>query len=139
MEQKIKYLEMIQQVINRMAQNSFTLKGWAVTLLAALFALAAKDSNLSFFLIAYIPICVFWILDSYYLQLERKYRLKYNEVKLLDENSKIDFDLTPPDSEKSEKTTLFDCLKSPVELYFYLSFALLILIIVIITKIYFKA
>ena len=34
MEKKIKHLEMIQGVINRMAGNSFALKGWSVTLIA---------------------------------------------------------------------------------------------------------
>jgi len=37
MENKIKHLEMIQGVINRMASNSFALKGWAVTLVSGIF------------------------------------------------------------------------------------------------------
>jgi hypothetical protein len=45
MENKRKHLEMIQGVINRMARNLFFLKGWTTTLIAALFALAAKDAN----------------------------------------------------------------------------------------------
>lgn len=40
-DNKVKHLEMIQAVINRMAQNSFLLKGWSVVLTAAIFALAA--------------------------------------------------------------------------------------------------
>ena len=43
MDKKIKHLEMIQGVINRMASNSFLLKGWTVVLVSALFALAAND------------------------------------------------------------------------------------------------
>lgn len=39
MESKIKHLEMIQGIINRMASNSFYLKGWAVTLVAGIFAI----------------------------------------------------------------------------------------------------
>ena len=31
-DNKIKHLEMVQDVIKRMASNSFILKGWAVTL-----------------------------------------------------------------------------------------------------------
>ena len=75
---KIKHLEMIQSIISRMSQNSFSLKGWTITLVAGIFALAAKDANLSFFLISYVPIILFWFLDSYYLQMERKYRVFYN-------------------------------------------------------------
>ncbi len=46
MENKIKHLEFIQIVITRMNVNSFFLRGWSVTLVAALFALAAKDFNM---------------------------------------------------------------------------------------------
>jgi hypothetical protein len=35
----VKHLEFIQNAITRMATNSFWLKGWAVTLVAATFAL----------------------------------------------------------------------------------------------------
>ena len=62
---KIRHLEMIQGVINRMAGNSFKLKGWAVTLVAGIFALASRDTDKLYFLIAYIPIVIFWGLDSY--------------------------------------------------------------------------
>lgn len=55
LELKIRHLEMIQDIINRMAQNSFALKGWAVTLISGILILSAKDSNLLFFLLAYIP------------------------------------------------------------------------------------
>ena len=52
MDNKIKLLEMIQSVITRMANNSFLLKGWAVTLVSAMFALSVKESDKRFFLIA---------------------------------------------------------------------------------------
>ena len=56
MENKLKHLEMIQGIINRMASNSFALKGWSVTLVAGIFALSSKDANEIYFLITYIPI-----------------------------------------------------------------------------------
>ena len=37
--EKMKHLEMILDVVNRMASNSFALKGWAITLVAGIFAL----------------------------------------------------------------------------------------------------
>lgn len=80
MDAIMKHLEMIQGIINRMASNSFLLKGWAVTLVAALFALAAKESNSVFFWFAYLPVMAFWGLDGYYLSLERKFRKLYDEV-----------------------------------------------------------
>lgn len=78
MEKKLKHLEMIQAVINRMANNSFMLKGWTVTLVAGIFALASKDADKMYFLIAYIPLIIFWGLDSYYLLQERLYRSLYD-------------------------------------------------------------
>lgn len=85
---------MIQAVIARMAGNSFLLKGWSVTLVAALFALAAKDANKNYVNVAFIPVVIFWILDAYYLYEERLFRGVYERVRRLDE-SQIDFSMTP--------------------------------------------
>lgn len=74
--------------------NSFFLKGWAVTLVSALFAFAAKDANTNYVLITYISTPLFWILDGYYLSQERQYRELYNQVRIKDESSSaFDFDL----------------------------------------------
>ena len=55
-ENRLRYLEAIQRIIDRLSNCSFLLKGWAVTLVAALVALGAKDSNTGFIMIAYIPV-----------------------------------------------------------------------------------
>jgi len=129
---KIKHLEMVQTVINRMASNSFMLKGWAVTLVAGVFALAAKDSNQIFFLIAYVPIVMFWCLDSYYLRLERQYRVLYNKIRA-DQSDETDFNLSPPPTDVNDETKLHQSLLSLTELGFYLPFALLVAVVIIIT------
>ena len=72
------YLGLIQGVINRMAGNSFLLKGWSVTLVAGLSAFAAKDAKPAFALIAAGVAILFALLDSYYLAWERAYRNLYN-------------------------------------------------------------
>src|SRR5947209_16014228 len=59
MESKLQHLAFIQSVIDRMSKNSFLLKGWGVTLVSALFALAAKDANKQYILLAYFPIITF--------------------------------------------------------------------------------
>lgn len=92
MESKIKHLEMIQGVINRMAHNSFLLKGWSVILVSALFALAAKDSNICFVILAYFPALAFWILDGYCLWQERLFRALYDKVRKMNE-ADIDFSM----------------------------------------------
>lgn len=80
-DHKVSHLEMIQGVINRMAGNSFALKGWAVTLVAGIFALSSKDADRTYFIVAYIPIIVFWFLDSYYLLQERLFRSLYEDAR----------------------------------------------------------
>lgn len=133
MENKIKHLEIIQGVINRMAGNSFALKGWAVTLIAGIFALASKDADKIYFLVAYIPVTVFWSLDSYYLLQERLYRSLYEKVRFLPED-KIDFSMKASAKEfKSKKNTFWDCFISPTECWFYLPLALVSTGIVILT------
>lgn len=92
MDNKLKHLEFIQNVITRMNSNSFLIKGWAITLVSALFALAAKDANFKFVIISYIPIVIFWILDGFYISQERQYRDLYKEVAAKAENA-IDFNM----------------------------------------------
>lgn len=53
-ETRIRYLEAIQRVVDRLSNISFILKGWAVSLVAGLMALAASGSNQGFVLIAYV-------------------------------------------------------------------------------------
>lgn len=78
--ERLKYLEMLQSVINRMSSNSSTLKGWTVTLVVALVALAAKDGNAWFLAAALIPTIIFAGLDAYYLHLERGYRRLFDRA-----------------------------------------------------------
>ncbi|EGQ7759832.1 hypothetical protein IO707_004247 [Vibrio vulnificus] len=72
------YLTLIQTNIGRLATTSFLIKGWSVTLVAAIFALAAKDSKSAFVLIAYFPAIMFWLLDGYFLGMERRFVAMYN-------------------------------------------------------------
>lgn len=79
-DNKPKHLEFLQNIITRMNTNSFMIKGWSVTLVSALFALAADKANLKFAIIAYVPVVVFWALDGFFLAQERRYRMLYKEV-----------------------------------------------------------
>ena len=83
MNDQVKHLELIQAVINRLAQNSFSYKGWAITLVAALFALGAKESSPQYLLVALLPTIVFWGLDAYYLRQERLFRKFYDSVRVM--------------------------------------------------------
>ena len=103
MEAKLKHLEFIQNVIDRMNRNSFLLKGWTITLISALFALAAKDANIKFVLVSYIALPVFWILDGFFIAVERRYRDLYNEVSKKEE-SEIDFSMNTKKFIKGDRT-----------------------------------
>lgn len=121
----MRHLEMIQGIINRMASNSFSLKGWAVTLVAAIFAISSRDTDKIFFLIVYIPVIVFWGLDSYYLMQERLYRSLYSKVIRIKEEE-IDFSMNTSLGEfKTDKNKWSSCIISVTEIGFYLPLALI--------------
>ena len=76
-EYMLKEIEIIQDIIKRMAFNSFMIKGWAITLV--LVALLLKGTKHQVW-IAFIPLLVFWFLDAYFLWQERMYRKLYEWV-----------------------------------------------------------
>lgn len=67
------HVGMIQDVIQRMAENSRSCKVWCVTLVAAVLVLAARTEQPQHTLIALVPTFLFLFLDSYYLALERAF------------------------------------------------------------------
>jgi predicted alpha-1,6-mannanase (GH76 family) len=73
----IEELKIVQDIIKRMALNSFLIKGWTITLVVA--TLLLKGEKFQSF-IAFIPILVFWYLDAYFLWLERLYRRLYDWI-----------------------------------------------------------
>lgn len=69
------YLEMMQENIERMADNSANSKTWMVTIVSAMLALqCAIDVLHGWILLGLLPIFLFWFLDVYYLHLERGMR-----------------------------------------------------------------
>lgn len=92
MDGKLKHLELIQGVINRLSTNSALLKGWSVILVSAFFALSAPDANIRFTLLAYFPVLAFWLLDGFFLWQEQLFRGLYDQVRLK-EPDQIDFSM----------------------------------------------
>jgi len=119
MDNKLKHLELIQGVITRMAGNSFLIKGWSVTLAAALFALAAKDANPKLIALAYYPILIFWVLDGFFLSQERRYRALYDKVRSLPE-ANIDFSMDTTEFNSGRNTWASAALSTTL-LIFYLA------------------
>ena len=73
-----KHLEIMQDVIGRMAENSRSCKVWCVTLVAATLVLVARTGEPRHALIALAPTALFYLLDAYYLMLEIRFRKSYN-------------------------------------------------------------
>ena len=82
-DELFKEIDLIQGCINRMAQNSFMLKGWALTIFAGVTAFT-KAQNFSdpvtLIFTTIVPFVCFWLLDTFFLQTEKKYRKMYEEM-----------------------------------------------------------
>lgn len=130
---KHKHLDFIQAAVNRMAGNLFLLKGWTVTLIAALFALAAKDSNKSYVLIAYFPLFIFWTLDGYFLSQERKFRALYDHVRKLDESA-IDFSMDTRQLSADLRHTWFGAMSSRTLVVYYGGLAAIMLVLMFLVR-----
>lgn len=118
------YLNMIQKVIDRMGNNSFLLKGWAILVFVGIFTFTGGGFEVRCILFTNVPLVVLWFLDSYYLQLERKYRKLYDYVRL-DNSEIVDFNMNPNQInitlEESKKMCFFTCLFSKTEAFFYIT------------------
>jgi hypothetical protein len=73
----IEEIKVVQDIIKRMASNSFSIKTWTITLIVGTL-LFKGNSNHTF--IAFLPLFAFWFLDAYYLQQERLFRKVYEWV-----------------------------------------------------------
>lgn len=89
---KLKHLEFIQSVINRMATTSFLLKGWAITIIGALLALTFKETNRRYLYISGVVLLLFWLLDAIYLAQERNFVRLYDKVRRL-KDEEVDFSM----------------------------------------------
>ena len=92
MSSKIKHLEFIQGVVNRLATDSFRIKGWAVVLVSAILVLLIRENRADLAWVGLVPVLVFWGLDGYFLWQERLFRNLYDHVRALQEE-RIDFSM----------------------------------------------
>ena len=120
--QKVTYLQMIQNIISRMAENSFKIKGWGIGVMLAIFSFAGTQGDKRCILFTIIPLVVLWGLDAYYLQLERKYRLFY-DVKRKNKVETFDMNLNSIKIEIKDvsKICYLRCIFSLTEVLFYLT------------------
>ncbi len=130
-----KELDLIQAVISRMANNSFLIKGWTMTLMSALIAFG-KDTILSnlngvYYLIIMIGILIpFWWLDSYYLKQERVFRKLYEKVINDPEAENRKRFTLKPEKVKNEVDKLIKIMFSGPIRWFYIPFIILMLLVI---------
>ena len=77
---RVKHLELIQAVIARLGNNGFLVKGWTITIAAALFGFAVESDTWQLALVAVFVSLAFWALDAYFLRCERLFRELYRRV-----------------------------------------------------------
>ncbi len=116
MDTKLKHLEIINNVINRLGHQSFLIKGWALTLVSALLAVSLKESSAEFLYITFLPVLMFWVLDSIFLRTERSFRCLYDEVRIKN-SAQVDFSMDITLQKK--KIGWLKVIASPTLLIFY--------------------
>lgn len=131
MDAKHKHLEFIQGAVNRLAANSFRLKGWSVVLISAIFFLLGRGGALELAAIALIPVLFFWGLDGYFLWQERLFRALYDQVRVLEDDA-IDFSMDI--SSFRESLTWKGAVFSRTLIAFYGALALTIFLATLIVK-----
>jgi hypothetical protein len=127
---KIEHLKMIQDVINRMAGNSFLTKGWCVTLVSAIIVLGAKELDKRFIIIAFLPVIMFWILDGYFLFQERLFRKLYEFVRSKGKDEEVDFsmDTSVINNEENQQISWTRAIFSKTLIIFYLTMLIAIIL-----------
>ena len=132
MENKIKHLEMIQSIIEKMSRNSFQLKVWTMTLIVATVTLSSKDSDRRYILFSIVPAIGFWVLNAYYLMIERKYTELYDQVRQRS-NDEIDFSMKT-DHISENRTKYLKCLFARSNSLFYLTIILSLIVLLFYIK-----
>ncbi|HEL1619795.1 TPA: hypothetical protein TXL63_001654 [Streptococcus suis] len=77
---KSKHIDLVQSIVTRMAQNSFFIKGWMISIVVGLFIFLQENNLKNNYIIYLAPIIGLWLLDSYYLWQERLYRKLYSQL-----------------------------------------------------------
>jgi hypothetical protein len=126
MEKKLKHLEMIQSVINRLANNSFSLKLKSFIFVAVILGFTTKDSDLYYIPLTFIPTLAFWGLDGFYLKREQLFRALYDNVRQKDDKD-IDFSMDVSTVKLNGKSWISICISWTI-----LGFHLPILLVIII-------
>lgn len=76
-----KHLDFIENVIARLANNSFLIKGWAVAVAGAFYGFGIQQDDSALAILGLLPAVSFWWLDAYYLRSEQLFRRLFDAVR----------------------------------------------------------
>ncbi len=124
------HLNILQNVIQRMANNSSANKAWCITLVSAVLVIIADKGNPDYTYIALLPTIAFAALDAYYLALEDSFRESYdNFISKLHNKTLVEEDLYSVIPKENISNLQLKALKSFSVWGFYLSLIALIVVI----------
>jgi hypothetical protein len=72
--------QLIAEAIKRPAGNSFMLRGWAVGIVVAVFALSDKTLPAPYFLVAAIPLVMFYFIDVCFQYEQKQLEMHFDDV-----------------------------------------------------------
>lgn len=139
-EELHKEIDLIQDCITRMSQNSFMIKGWAILIISGMIALSAERIKLWVLCLILIGILlIFWALDAFFLKIEKCYRFKYEwiiKVRLIG-NREYLYDLNPYSAQTRNAgritPSIFSVMFSkPYTLFLFYGLPIIIAVIVLI-------
>ena len=134
------YFKLIQDNIKRMNKNSFLIKAWSISIFAGIFVLTYSFMNIIIMFMTIFIINIFWALDSYYLGLERLFRLIYNKKveEFNSENSRIKMKIFEININKykNEVKHFTKIMFSKSEFLFYISLIIIIILFSLLISIF---
>ena len=124
------YLTLLQSVIGRMASNSAAAKTWCTGLASGIVVVIDRQ-DLGDVWITLVPIVLFFLMDAYYMGLEKLFRDRYDDFigKLHEEKTEVKdvFVITPDGDHAVSMKTVFDGCCSVSVWPFYVLLTLLLL------------
>ena len=103
---RVKYLEMIQGVIARMANSSAWMKRLAIVVVGGAAALSVRGNSSASMLpaLAVMLTVIFWLMDARYHQQERWFRALFDTVRKEDAGHRPDFRMEPTEEIRSQSS-----------------------------------
>jgi len=125
------HINILQDIITRLANNSNNCKKWCLAITAAILTLLTSNKQIIYCYYATYPIITCCILDAYYLCMERAFRREYK--KFIDKLHQHNLQLTDLYNLKSEKITCGQRIKAFGSLSIWLFYSFLIIFCIFIS------